>query len=415
MKPKTILIICFCIFNIKVNYRIKAQTDYVHALTDTLLKIQEDSEDSFFNLHCTSIIDVIRAKTNLTKQDTAFIKTIYSTFNNMSDAYNAKKFSSYTSRMKSMIISWVSPTDGATSFSWLKLPKDWDPEKEYPLYVFLHGKWFVADNPIEYLAYPYQNISDYQYSYEDGYLLSPWGRGNFWYEGISETDIFECINALNNVAGIDHTRMYITGHSMGGYGSWYLAQKTPGYWAAAGDYAGALWWDNAKLLNSDVARKLKDLPFYFVCGDQDGNLFTTQTAYQLLLDAGNSNVEFVTFHGGHEFLEEIIYNMYLWMREFSNDNWSNIHDVTNAPGSKILSIFPNPVKDKANLKICLPQQSKALLYVYDINGRILNTVLLDEIKTNVFSLDVSGYSAGIYTIKLKAGASVAETKMLIVR
>ncbi len=163
-----------------------------------------------------------------------------------------------------MIISWVSPTDGAVSFSWLTLPKDWNPENTYPMYVNLHGLWNVAANPIEYMSYPYLQAPSNSASFEDGYLLSPWGRGNLWYEGISLTDIWECMDALENVAQIDPDRKYLSGHSMGGYGAWSIASKSPGTWAAIGIMAGALQYN--PVVNKNTAKALRNVPAYFVCG-----------------------------------------------------------------------------------------------------------------------------------------------------
>lgn len=55
-------------------------------------------------------------------------------------------------------------------------------------------------------------------TFEDGYLLFPWGRGNVWYEGIGETDVWESISALNELVKVDSTKKYLMGFSMGGYG-----------------------------------------------------------------------------------------------------------------------------------------------------------------------------------------------------
>ena len=64
---------------------------------------------------------------------------------------------------------------------------------------------------------------------------------------------------------------------------------------------------------------LRDVPLYFVCGDGERDLILAYTEMiQKLRDAGNQNIEFVTFHGGHEYHEEDVMNMYLWMRNFQN-------------------------------------------------------------------------------------------------
>ena len=47
-------------------------------------------------------------------------------------------------------------------------------------------------------------------AYQDGFELAMWGRGNYWYEGISETDIWEGIDVIEKLFKIDRYRKYIT-------------------------------------------------------------------------------------------------------------------------------------------------------------------------------------------------------------
>jgi len=41
-----------------------------------------------------------------------------------------------------------------------------------------------------------------------------------------------------------------------------------------------------------------------------------QVAYALLQGAGNPNLAFVTFPGGHEYRESDVEQIYLWLRRF---------------------------------------------------------------------------------------------------
>ena len=293
--------------------------DYVSALKDTLNHLLEGSDNTFFKMHCNAMIEIINAKDVFTPADSSFLKDTYNAFNNLSDTCNPRKLSTYLKRNRPFILSWRSPTDGAVSFSWFNPPKNWDPNKEYPLYIQLHGLWDVASNTIQYMAYPFTTSASASSSFEDGYLLSPWGRGNQWYQGISETDIWECIAALERKVKVNKARKYLSGHSMGGYGTWHIALKSPNTWAAIGVHAGSLWY-NFNELNSTAAQILKNTPTYFVCGTSDGNLSYIQTGNQLLINAGNSNTKLVTFDGGHVYLEDNVYNMYTWMRNFVNPN-----------------------------------------------------------------------------------------------
>jgi hypothetical protein len=283
MKLKLVFCLLLLVFIIKKTksqeYDLKynvATTDYIQALKDTLGSLSEKSDNDFFRMHCNSMLAVINSKYSLNNGDSTFLINTYKAFINASDPANALIMSTYLQRKRPLVISWVSPTDGAVSFSWLTLPKDWNPENKYPLYIQLHGFWDVAGNAIQYMTYPYLQGPSNSASFEDGYLLSPWGRGNLWYQGIALTDIWECMAALENVAQIDPDRKYLSGHSMGGYGAWSIASQSPGTWAALGIMAGALQ-DNP-IVNKNTAKALKNMPTYFVCGNQDGLLGINQKA-----------------------------------------------------------------------------------------------------------------------------------------
>jgi hypothetical protein len=393
--------------------------DFISALKDTLSLLSEKSDNEFFKMHCNSMISVIKSKSSYTKQDSSFINDTYNAFNNNADTANAKELSTYLKRQRNFILSWVSRTDGAVSFSWLKPPKNWDPGKEYPLYIQLHGDWDVASNSIRYMTYPFLNGAATDSSFNDGYLLEPWGRGNLWYEGISQTDIWECIASLEEIVKIDPARKYISGHSMGGYGAFLMAIKSPNMWAALGLHAGAIGYKNFYLLTSGTAEILKNLPTYFVVGTDDPMMFGNSNFYQLLIDAGNPNAEFVTFAGGHIYLEDNVENMYLWMRNFVNEDWNT--DIKNTEVISQLEFrikcYPNPVSTSAHILYTISENSKVSLSVYDTYGRIVSE-LMNEIKNPgeyEVTFDASELTNGIYLVRMKTGDVVTDSKMVVVR
>lgn len=269
------------------NLHAQNNNDYITALKDTLKAVSARTDHEFFKIHCQSMIDVINAKTVFSSSDETFLKNTYLAFNNQSDKSNAKQLSTYLERKRPFILAWKSPTDGEISFSWVTPPANWDKTKSYPLYVQLHGMWDVASNTIQYMTYPYLNAASSSYAFEDGFLLSPWGRGNMWYQGISETDIWECMAELEKHVSIDPHRKYLCGQSMGGYGTWHIAQSSPHTWAAIGLHAAALWVSPSEL-GSDAVNKLKNIPVFFICGTKDDLLSINETLYENLYEMLNS-------------------------------------------------------------------------------------------------------------------------------
>jgi predicted esterase len=290
--------------------------DYRAGLRSALVTLSDQSGDPLLRLHFNSILQVVAAGDHGWSADDQGIKDLWTAFTDSSTPHNSRLRESYLDRSRPLIVSWVSPTDGQVSFAWLTLPARWDPALEYPLYVQLHGLWDVAQDRIPYLAYPFSHPGT-SYAFEDGYLVSPWGRGNLWYRGIAERDIWEGMAAVKGLVRVNESRQYLCGHSMGGYGAWHIAHRSAEVWAALGVHAGALQYD-ASELNASVAAELRDLPTYFVVGTSDGLLSVNQAAYTLLQNGGNPNLAFVTFPGGHDYRQTDVEAMYLWLRGFES-------------------------------------------------------------------------------------------------
>lgn len=60
-----------------------------------------------------------------------------------------------------------------------------------------------------------------------------------WTDSGTEEFVLELIEAAKRTANIDPDRIYVTGHSMGGYGTWMFAAHHPDVFAGGAAYAGA--------------------------------------------------------------------------------------------------------------------------------------------------------------------------------
>jgi hypothetical protein len=291
-----------------------ASDDHRAELRGALEALSEESSEAFFRLHFRSLLQVIEAGDRRSTGDTESINALWQAFGNAATPHSPRLRESYLDRSRPLIVSWVSPTDGQVSFAWLTLPARWDPEREYPVYVQLHGFWDVAQERLRYLAYPFSNPGT-SFAFEDGYLISPWGRGNLWYRDIAEIDVWECLAVVKRLVRVDGSRQYLCGHSMGGYGAWHIARRAASVWAALGIHAGALWYDPSEV-SATAVTTLREVPTYFVVGASDGLLPVNQAAFGLLRDTGNTHLAFVTFSGGHDYRQQDVEQMYLWLRQF---------------------------------------------------------------------------------------------------
>jgi predicted esterase len=398
------------------NLNKNVEIDKVQALLDTLQKMMVQTDNELFINHCKSFISVINAQQPLTSDDTYYLSLAYDAFCNNQDTSNSRKLASYLKRQRSLIMSWYSPTDANISFSYLTLPKDWDPEKAYPVYILLHGLWEEAGEAVRFMTYYYRIPPSASFAFEDGYLLMPWGRGNLWYQGISETDIWECKSELENLVKIDGRRQYITGHSMGGYGAWSIASSSANTWAALGIYAGALTYNNETLLSNEVIQQLKDLPAYFVCGTYDGLFDVNQRAYNLLNYAGNPHTKFVTFEGAHDYLQINVENMYMWLKDFVKEDYV-INDESVAINPAVLDCKPNPFQISTNIEFNLESSDFVTLSIFNIEGQLIETLINNTLPQGLHTVNFSPpYSVpGLFLCILKVGRKQYIQKLMFIK
>lgn len=149
----------------------------------------------------------------------------------------------YTDYGLPLVCAFISETDRTLQFYSLQLPYGFDPKKVYPLTVYLHG--YGTENPVIGLQQAFDcRHQDTYFNYEKidpdnipaphrGFLVAPWGRGNMFYKGAAADDVLQSVWDVEQRFRVDTDRRYLSGFSMGGFGTWYIATHTPDLWAAA--------------------------------------------------------------------------------------------------------------------------------------------------------------------------------------
>jgi predicted peptidase len=85
----------------------------------------------------------------------------------------------------------------------------------------------------------------------------------------SEEDVMNVLAMMRKEFNVDAKRIYLTGHSMGGAGTIFLASKHADLWAAVAPVAPASFMMNQNRAEILKAIKDADLPILFVQGDAD--------------------------------------------------------------------------------------------------------------------------------------------------
>lgn len=245
---------------------------------DELLK---DSPHELFTRHLVSLKSITQVEwgrvklilANNTRHAEESLGFITSMLKGMSGP--AGRWENYRESKLSMIVAYVSRRDRTVQYYTLTLPKNWDPDKEYPLFVELHGagNQNPLSGPAARLGFEegtppllgYSSVRGYAASQGSGYHIEPFGRGNTGYRDIGAIDVWEAFDDVSTLFRIDENRRYLFGFSMGGGGTAYLGMRTPHLWAAIGIYSGAYRESSGAPLGMNVSY----LPVWMWCGEED--------------------------------------------------------------------------------------------------------------------------------------------------
>lgn len=140
-------------------------------------------------------------------------------------------------------------------------PKAPKPGRTYPVVLFLHGAGQVGlDNRSQLKHLPAQMAAEPWRSRYPCFLIAPQcPPGRSW---LNEVDVLLAIlERVLNEHPADPRRVYLTGLSMGGFGSWNLATLYPERFAAVVPICGGG--------NPALAARLLDVPIWAVHGDAD--------------------------------------------------------------------------------------------------------------------------------------------------
>ena len=184
----------------------------------------------------------------------------------------------------------------------LILPETYDDSKTYPLLVFLHGAGERGnDNELQFKNCV-QNIANKlaeciilapQCPVDEQWVDTPWANGAYSIENVPESNelkaLMQLLDSLQEEFSIDRDRIYTSGLSMGGFGSWDLMMRHNDYFAAGIIVCGG----------GDVsqAEALKDTPLFVFHGNADGTVPVSgsKNVVQAIKDAGGELVTYVEY------------------------------------------------------------------------------------------------------------------------
>ncbi len=155
----------------------------------------------------------------------------------------AKGEDPYKDRTGLLVKAYRSEADDTLQPYALYVPKTYDPKKAYPLLVSLHGatsnhllnrrRVFGLGNRPGESDYEAIRNEDVAFPDVDFIVLTPYGRGEVaGYNGLAEQDVLRAMDDVQRAYNVDKDRVYLTGLSMGGGGTWHLGLRYPDRFAA---------------------------------------------------------------------------------------------------------------------------------------------------------------------------------------
>lgn len=140
---------------------------------------------------------------------------------------------------------------GDTLLYQLLVPLNYDAAQQYPLVVCLHGgAGWGTDNFRQFQGSPFARMLSTplnRQQYPAFVFVPQCPPGSSWGSGPTgpitrlpaiDVLVFEAIDSLLQEFPIDRSRLYVTGHSLGGYGAWHFIGAQPERFAAAVPMAG---------------------------------------------------------------------------------------------------------------------------------------------------------------------------------
>ena len=146
------------------------------------------------------------------------------------------------------------------------VPEGYTPDRSRPLIIGLHGASGSENTWLDRRRRGETENLSKRLSQERGYLLvAPSGRGPFTgYRGIGGQDVMDVLDRVLSIYNIDPERVYLTGHSMGGGGTWILGLRHAEKFAAIAPIAASGRW-----VRSRHVKPHADLPVLFSQGTKD--------------------------------------------------------------------------------------------------------------------------------------------------
>ena len=168
--------------------------------------------------------------------------------------------------LSSQSLKWKSTRSGELKYL-VYLPTDYDAKsrKRWPLMMFLHGAGERGTNVQRVAIHGPLSLVRQGTNFPFIIVAPLCPEGQQW----ENEPLLKLLDQVSRKYAVDTNRVYLTGLSMGGYGTWKLALACPEKFAAIAPICGGASMIEVLLGTRDNRNALKDLPIWAFHGAKD--------------------------------------------------------------------------------------------------------------------------------------------------
>jgi predicted peptidase len=200
----------------------------------------------------------------------------------------------------------------------LYLPKNYEQKPSWPLVLFLHGQGECGDDLelIKKHGLPKLIAAGQEFPF---IIVAPQCPSNRWWH---PSELTALLDEIVEKFKVDQDRIYVTGMSMGGYGTWALAAHTPHRFAAIVPICGGGYPSRMK--------RIVHLPVWVFHGAHDPAVPLEMS--QMLVEAlkrHSGNVQFTVYpEAEHDAWSETYANpqVYRWLLDQKREPTADVPD-----------------------------------------------------------------------------------------
>ncbi len=237
-------------------------------------------------------------------------------------------------------------------------PKYFDSKKKYPLVVLLHGAGERGDDNESQLVHGAKGFASEENSRKNPcFVLVPqcpkdqqWVDADWTKLSHVTTDeptesmtlVIGAIDQLVRQQPIDSNRIYVTGLSMGGFGTFDLISRRPNMFAAGAPLCGG------GDVSPEITKRLSRVPLWVVHGDQDQavNVERSRQMVEAIRDAGGEPKYDEVAGAGHDVWTDTFANpdFFDWM--FAQNLKPRVESVKKTSGNSASNVVASKAEPK---------------------------------------------------------------------